>query len=400
MALDHRRALVALALAACSRPLAAGPSASVDHVAPGAGAVEAGLSGAPDAAAPADGERAIALSPGILGDYPPPEMDMAPGELPSPAFPAGTVYVGRDHGAGLRVTEWNLATRVPRREVTLPLADGVVHVRLLRSGDALHAVAWSFEGDAAYARLTADLRVLSTHRLGTVSATGPMALASDGALTIVVAAGEADQAPPAGPPAAGVYAATFDGAGRLVATRRLQGEVAGASPVGLRDSAVVIGGRAFVVLRSPAASALELFRLDTQLNVERRTTVRAPEVYAGGVRAPALDTVGVALSPGDHGLRLRAPGAGSSVEVSFEGEEIRRVPETPQAAPCSTASRAIGHDVRVGASHVTLSYGVQSGRTVPVSIRWSDASGDAAPGPGCPGTGEANRDATSAGDDR
>src|ERR1019366_6815883 len=174
-ALD-RRALVALALAACSRPLAADASASAVHVASGAGSVEAGLSGAPHAAAPADDERAVTLSPVVLGDYPPPEMDLAPGELPSPAFPAGTVYVGRDHGAALPVTEWTLAPRAPRREVKLPLPDRGVHVRLLRAGEALHAVAWSFEGDAAYVRLTADLRVLSTRRLGTVSATGPMAL--------------------------------------------------------------------------------------------------------------------------------------------------------------------------------------------------------------------------------
>jgi hypothetical protein len=383
-----RRAVFALVLVACSRRSAPAPGV------PAASPVDAG--------APSDA-RMIALPPAVVGDYPPPEVDMAPGELPSQAFPAGTVYVARSEDDGLHVTEWDLARRAPRRSAKLPLSDPYARVRLLRSDAALHAVAWVFEGDLVYVRLTDDLRVVSSQRLGTVSATGPMGLASDGPFTIVLANGIPGAPDPAGTAARGTYAASFDEAGHLVAARMLRRDADSGPSAGLRDSAVVAEGRAFVLFRSAPASALELLRVDRHLNVEQRTTVRAPEGYAGGARAPALDTVGVALSSRGDRLFVDTPGAPAAVELSLRGAETRPVPGSPRASDCSdrsTEGRSVDHDVWLGAEHVTLSYSAREGNAVDLTIRWTDASGDDASLASCPGAIDRERDATSSGGDR
>ena len=392
MGLD-RRAVFALVLVACSRRSA--PAPGVPAASPvGVDEVEA--------AAPSEA-RTIALPPAVVGDYPAPEVDMAPGELPSRAFPAGTVYVARSEGDGLHVTEWDLAGRAARRSAKLPLADSYARVRLLRSGAALHAVAWVFEGDLAYVRLTDDLRVVSSQRLGTVSATGPMGLASDGPFTIVLADGIPGAPDPTGTAARGAYAASFDEAGHLVAARMLRRDADSGPSVGLKDSAAVVEGRAFVLLRSASASALELLRVDRHLDVERRTTVRAPEVYAGGARAPALDTLGVTLSSRGDRLFVDAPGAPAAVELSLRGTETRPGPGRPRASVCSgrsTEGRSVDHDVWLGAEHVTLSYGAREGNAVDLTLRWTDANSDDASLASCPGAIDQGRDATSSGGDR
>jgi hypothetical protein len=388
-----RRAVFALVLVACSRRSA--PAPGVPAAPPvGVGELDAPAPGA---------ARAIALPPVVVGDYPPPEVDMAPGELPSQAFPAGTVYVARSEDDGLQVTEWDLAGRARRRGAKLPLPDRYARVRLLRSGAALHAVAWVFEGDLAYVRLTDDLRVVSSQRLGTVSATGPMGLASDGPFTILLADGIPGAPDPAGIAARGTYAASFDEAGRLVAARVLRNDADNGPSAGLKDSAVVAEGRAFVLLRNASASALELLRVDRHLSVEQRTTVRAPEVYAGGARVPAFDTIGVTLSSRGDRLFVDAPGAPAAVELSLRGTETRPGPGSLRASVCSgrsTEGRSVDHDVWLGAEHVTLSYGAREGNAVDLTLRWTDASGDDASLASCPDAIDQERDATSSGGDR
>ena len=184
----------------------------------------------------------------------------------------------------------------------------------------------------------------------------------------------------------GVYATSFDETGTRVASRVLKSDdEGGASSLGLKDAVALAGGRAFVLLRDQAVSELELLRVDRQLRTERRTAVRAPERFAGGARAPALDALEVSLFSLGAGLRVAAPETESTVELSPSGTETRRIPKTARASSCSTAMRALHHDVRVGSEHVTLSYGAKKGPVVEVSIRWTEATGEEATLPPCPG---------------
>jgi hypothetical protein len=315
----------------------------------------AGVDADVDADVDAGVDDAIPLAPLTVGDYPPPEMDLAPGVDPSPAFPDGTAYVGRYEDDGVRVTEWDLARKVAVHTARLPLEGTYANVRLLRTEHALHAVAWAFNADAAYVQLTGDLHVVTSRRVGAVSVTGPTGFASDGRFTIVVGSEER-----------GVYAASFDDEGRVVGNTLLQR--AGPPAAGLGDAAVVLDGHAYVLLRGPSDSRLALMKLDTRLHVERRTTVAAPEVYADDARAPALDTLGVTLSPWNGALRVDTLGAATTVLVSTE-LEARRV-----AALSPVPSREAGHDVWLGAEHVTLTYGARRGSSQAIAIHWTPES--------------------------
>ena len=383
----------AVALAACSKPAASrvdgGPSLAshlFDAALEGDGTDDGDADG-PDVEdprpLPITDAHTIALSRMPHGEYPPPGMDMAPGELPSPEFPAGTVYVARFEEGHIRVTEWDLATKHARRSVVPELPDGYANVRIAHLAGAVHLLPWIYNDEVSYVRLTEDLRVVATRRLGTVSPTGPMGLAADDALTVVAIDGTLSEEKGPLPIAEGVFAIALDAAGRIVARRKLDADD-GNNPSGLFEQHAVafLAGKVFVALSPRDSPKLEVVRLDRRLHLERWTLVSAPATYIEDLRTELSDKESVALVARSGRLFVDSPRAHAMIELSLAGTEIGRAPRSIETF-CKTEDR-MDADIWVGREHVTLWYGPERGPWMDVMIHWVDASGEPGWVPSCP----------------
>ncbi|MCL2450069.1 MAG: hypothetical protein FWD17_14065, partial [Polyangiaceae bacterium] len=100
-----------------------------------AGTTDAGPSDASAGVTP--GAHAVFLPYLRLQGLAPPIGSVAPGEFPSPEFPAGTVYVARSESDGAYLTEWDLASATIRKRRRLDVPAHDRFVRLRRIGDAL-----------------------------------------------------------------------------------------------------------------------------------------------------------------------------------------------------------------------------------------------------------------------
>src|ERR1019366_7998858 len=162
----------------------------------------------------------------------------AKGELPGPAFPAGTVYVvtaDPTPNDPVSVTEWDLGRSTIVRSIELPVShEGLPWI--LRVGDQLHVLVQSW-ASLSLVRLTKDLRIEGVvHWKDHVALPGVGAFSADAKVTVVAYPGDISDK------GQGLVLATFDGAGKRRGTRTIWG-------VDSPDrNAVVVGGRVFVLL--------------------------------------------------------------------------------------------------------------------------------------------------------
>ena len=192
-------------------------------------------------------------------------IDWAKGELPGPAFPAGTVYVvtaDPTPSDPVSVTEWDLGRSAIVRSIELPVShEGLPWI--LRVGDQLHVLVQSSES-LSLIRLTKDLRIEGVaHWKDHVSLPGVGAFSADASLAAVAYPGRISDK------GSTLVLATFDAAGRRRGTRTFGGV---ASP---ERNAVVLGGRVFVLL-SELKTGVELLALGPDLRLEKRVIV-SPE---------------------------------------------------------------------------------------------------------------------------
>ena len=192
-------------------------------------------------------------------------IDWAKGELPGPAFPAGTVYVvtaDPTPNDPVSVTEWDLGRSAIVRSIELPVShEGLPWI--LRVGDQLHVLVQSWES-LSLVRLTKDLRIEGVvHWKDHVALPGVGAFSADAKVTVVAYPGDISDK------GQGLVLATFDGAGKRRGTRTIWGVE---SP---DRNAVVVGGRVFVLL-SELKKGVELLALGPDLRLEKRVIV-SPE---------------------------------------------------------------------------------------------------------------------------
>jgi hypothetical protein len=301
------------------------------------------------------------------GDTPRPQDGIAPGELPGASFPAGTVYVARYAGDGGYVVEWDLARGTVRRKLKLSLPPREANFRIRRIGDVLHIVAWEFNEDAHYVRVTSNLKQELTWPLGRVSAFGPGAIVGDAEWTLVLARVTPPDTPPAVTDAGGYFAFSFDAAGRFVARRKLEPD---ASYLFLDANAAVIDGHALVAFELDDEDRIRLVRLGRTLNIERDLRVHKP-ARDGGM--PAI--FGALSGSGDRFyVAWIDPPAVTAFALSAQtfGPEI----------PCHSEGPAWALDrvAWLAGEHIVL-----DGDDREKWIEWTDAGARRAPDPPCPG---------------
>jgi hypothetical protein len=272
-------------------------------------------------------------------ETPPPLVSLAAGEPPGGAFPAGTVYVAQSDEDGPAVTEWDLAKGTIRRKRKLVVPGDDANLRIRRIGHTLHVVAWSFNEDTRYVRLTLDLQQTVTHRLGSASAIGPGSIVGNADWTLVLFEG----IPPGEPKSAagGYLAFAFDAAGTPIAWRRLPGT----RPLYTEqlEDAIVWNGDAYVVLVSRSDTGKRetyALRLGRTLNVERRLSLSKPDlsdvltfegIYAGRddvwVKWADAPLMPAFASSGDRGpaappCEFKEPAAMADWDLWFSGEHV------------------------------------------------------------------------------
>jgi len=193
-------------------------------------------------------------------------IDWARGELPGPAFPAGTVYVvtaDPTPSDPSSVTEWDLARSAVVRSIKLPVPLNEGHPWILPVGDQLHVLVHSWES-LSLVRLTKDLRIEGVaHWKDHVSLPGVGAFSADASLSVVAYPGRISDK------GSTLSLATFDAAGGRLGTRTFGGVE---SP---DRNAVVVGGRVFVLL-SELEKGVELLAFSPDLRLEKRVIV-SPE---------------------------------------------------------------------------------------------------------------------------
>jgi hypothetical protein len=295
------------------------------------------------------GAHVMAWRRSISGAYPSQPAGIAPGEAPGPSYPAGTVYLARAENEGIYVTEWDLAANAIRRRLELVGAEEQGSMRLWRMGDTLHVLLWAYNGLASYSRLTSDLHWVATNVLGTVSTHGPAAIAADANLTVVVFDGEERGTEPPGPdPPSGLIAASFDGLGRPIAKRILQRESYLAWD--LYDNAAVLGGKAFILLRTRINDVLELVVLGRHLDVERTIALQTP-LDRAGMPVPSR---GITLFAWHDHLFVRSPDAPRMIELAPAGNELRRLPACEGPVGPTIVRPGEDPDFWLQGEHVTL----------------------------------------------
>ena len=185
-------------------------------------------------------------------------MSILPGREPDALHPAGTVFVGEvvveDNELASTIGEWDLATGGVLRRVRLSVPPTAAWARIVRSDHAIHVMASEYNGGLYYLQLTLQLDVLANEQLGTVSVSGPNAIATDGHVTAILADGTTD---PRGNERRldGLFIASFDASGRLAGERLLMVPDESAYSTRLSRNLVVAAGRIFVLLRDKNARA-------------------------------------------------------------------------------------------------------------------------------------------------
>jgi hypothetical protein len=267
-------ALGIAALLVCSK--AAGPVIDSAVVEPPQGPALAAprASGARDAGA-AESVHVIRLPDQLFDDTWSTDrtIDIAAGDLPGPAFPAGTVYVATTDAKTptdpVAVTEWDLARATIVRSIVLPVLVDEVTPRILRVGDDLRVLV-SSQKSVSFVQLTRDLRVERHERwAGHVLSPGIDAFSADANLTAALYFGDARRLPGDND---GAVLATFDASGRRVAMRTVQRD----DPhdlilLGLEGNAVVLDGRVFYLRCSYLGD--ELLALTPDLRIVKRVLV-------------------------------------------------------------------------------------------------------------------------------
>jgi hypothetical protein len=316
---------------------------------------------------------------GELPEIPPPEIDIAPGAPPSPDMPAGSVYVAMEESDGTHVSEWDLARNARRRDVRLPVPTSYDNVRIQRAGGALHVLAWTYNEDIAYVRVSEDLRPGRAQWLGHVSATGPTALASDGSVTVVAFDGmlparPSDPSLPGDPE--GLFVASFDRAGRKIAQRLTQRMVRDVEEsADLEDNLAVVDGHAFVLLRTKRDDTLELLRLGPTLDVERAVSFKAETELVHGDTVPAFPTVFATDG------RVYVHWLNTLTMVDFSSRDLtrRRVDACKVPGLCAGLHENLALGLWVGDVHAKL-----KGDRHREGIQWSEPGAVPRPDPPCP----------------
>lgn len=314
------------------------------------GAIAPPLSSSARATAPAPSEKAlgailathgIPLVPSAAPEFSVLRYDLAPGAEPGAAHRAGTVFVALADDKGRdTVTEWDLATRTAVNRSTLALGELVDNLRLLRRGATIHVMAWNLNGSLYHAQLGAGLQVVRAEKLGSVSISGPDALAADDSLAVVLANGVPDDTGRVGDPS-GLFAVAYDASGRRLARRMLQAAVGDEDEpsFGMHGNLAVVNGHAYVVLRDEDRG-LRILQLSRDLRTEReaklsvagkQATVQSLDAVDGGLRLALMDEPDVLAISLDLSRVTRQPRSGDAPPMLPEP-----APPFPGDAPCGT----------------------------------------------------------------
>ncbi len=288
-------------------------------------AASASLDAAPPGPPPVEYSRRIRLRrkkvPSPDGLPLPHDLAFTPGMPPSAAHPEGTVLVVLDEDDGAyHVTEWDLATRTALHDTTVE--PGGADLMIFSHGPSVGVMASMFNDELHLLQLTDSLQLVASHRLGTVSVTGPNALAGDGELTVVLAHGTPDDHGGNKDPS-GLFAMSFDAAGNRVAMRILERRVPGGfepSAMMIRNLAV-IGGHAYVALLDDEQERLRIVKLSRDLRTEKQTPISLP---------PSFLNEGSQLLDVDRHLVLDTQGQPDWLEVSLD---LSQVIHRPRPAP-------------------------------------------------------------------
>lgn len=221
-------------------------------------------------------------------------MSLLVGREPDASHRTGTVFVGEvlveDDALASTVVEWDLAKGVAVRRVKLPLPPTAAWSRIIRSDRAIHVMASEYNGALYYLHLTTQLDVVANEQLGTVSVSGPNAIATDGQLTAILANGTTDPKGSAGR-LDGLFIAAFGPSGRLAGERLLMAPDDSVYSTRLSRNMAVVGGSIFVLLRDRNARA-RVEELASDLKTVRR--IELPS------RLEALDPGFELTLEGDH----------------------------------------------------------------------------------------------------
>ncbi len=330
-------------LGGCSRQQLEGPAAPVvvAAVAPSTpqAAASASLDAAPPGPPPIGDSRRIRLRkerlPGPDGLPLPHDVDFTPGRPPSAAHPDGTVLVVM-HGDddAYHVTEWDLATRTALHDTTVE--PGGAELEIFLHAPSVSVMANMYNDELHLLQLTDSLQLVASHRHGTVSVTGPNALAGDGELTAVLAHGTPDDKGGNRDPS-GLFAMTFDAAGNRLAKRILELRV----PDGFEPSArmtgnlAVIGGHVYVALMDDKQELLRVDKLTRDLRTEREMPIPLPASFSN---------IWSQLQDVDGRLVLDNPDQPDLLELSLDLSKVTHRPRPATVPPfpgtgCGTAVR-------------------------------------------------------------
>jgi hypothetical protein len=270
---------------------------------------------------------------------------MVPGAQPSPEHPAGTVFlVGIPPGAaGLAIGEWELVSGKAIRRAVLPVTTTGGSM-LANQGGVLHLVGQGFSGPAYYLRLSPELKVLSRTRIDDLGGGGPNAVASDGQVTVIVAASPQPDGT-AGP----CFAATYDENGKLIAHRLLDEDGANNLVANMADNAAVIGGKVYVLLTKNAPD------LGEDLHLVEYTSDLTP-ITSTIVPLQAEHTAYRLMSLRARDDRLVVDASPARYEFSSDLADMKESPLEAPPARQKVRDRWCHESVRVGQIHATLCY--------------------------------------------
>ena len=193
-----------------------------------------------------------------------PALGLAAGQEPNGEHRAGTVYVAEQidtFSAPFTLTEWDLATGQALQRTALPVDPTNTSPVMVFAGGRLHLVDWGFDHRPYYFQLTPSLQVVAKDHVIGMAGPRPNALASDGALTVIVAR---DPAWDGATEFARTFAVTFEAAGKPLSRRALDPPGESPSSALLQDNAAVASGDVYVLHHSDAG--LSILRLAADLN--------------------------------------------------------------------------------------------------------------------------------------
>jgi hypothetical protein len=241
-----------------------------------------------------------------------PALGLAAGQEPNGEHRAGTVYVAEQidtFSAPFTLTEWDLATGQALQRTALPVDPTNTSPVMVFAGGRLHLVDWGFDHRPYYFQLTPSLQVVAKDHVIGMAGPRPNALASDGALTVIVAR---DPAWDGATEFARTFAVTFEAAGKPLSRRALDPPGESPSSALLQDNAAVASGDVYVLHHSDAG--LSILRLAADL----RDVARQPLTTAAGWPNATL------RAEGDH-LVVDVPP--ESFEVALDLSRVSSVPQ-------------------------------------------------------------------------